>query len=56
MTHRCPICSLEFNDAATAKRCEEWCATHCSCNLEIGRLAIRKSPTESGPDRRFDPK
>ncbi len=36
----CGECGLVYADRATAERCEAWCATHHSCNLEIIRHAL----------------
>lgn len=41
--YKCPICKLEYTTAELAKRCEQWCATHDSCNLGIGRLAVNRA-------------
>jgi hypothetical protein len=52
-TYQCSICKLQFSDAELARRCEEWCATHDSCNLEIGRQAINRGSTDGCCDERF---
>jgi hypothetical protein len=42
--YQCSVCKLEFADPKLARQCEQWCSTHNSCNLEIGRQAINRSP------------
>jgi len=49
----CPICKLEFADPGTARRCEEWCSTHLSCNVEIGRSALNRGTVSPSRDQRF---
>ena len=51
-TYQCSICKLKFADAELARQCEEWCRTHNSCNLEIGRQAINRDSAGCG-DQRF---
>ncbi len=41
--YQCSVCKLEFADPKLARKCEEWCSTHNSCNLEIGRQAINRN-------------
>lgn len=36
----CELCSLAYEDPALAKSCEDYCRTHPSCSLEIGRRAV----------------
>lgn len=31
----CPECRLEYDEKAWAEKCEDWCKSHQSCNLEI---------------------
>ena len=50
--YHCSICKLEFADPELARQCEEWCATHKSCNLEIGRQAINRDSAGCN-DQRF---
>jgi len=33
--YECPECHLKYKDKGWAKKCEEWCREHHSCNLEI---------------------
>jgi arsenite methyltransferase len=40
--YQCSVCKLEFADPELARQCEQWCAAHDSCNLEIGRKAINR--------------
>lgn len=42
MTYQCAVCKLEFLSQELAQQCEEWCRTHESCNLEIGRRAVNR--------------
>ncbi len=30
-------CELSFLDKGLAEKCQNWCKTHCRCNLEITR-------------------
>ena len=36
----CDLCGLGYREQKTARRCEEWCAAHQSCSLEITRNAV----------------
>lgn len=40
--HKCNECGLIYNDKNIAKKCQEWCNEHKSCNLEITKYAINK--------------
>lgn len=40
--YMCPICGLKYKEKKWAKKCEEWCKKHNSCNLEITKHAIKK--------------
>ncbi len=40
--YTCPECNLSYGDKDLAKRCEDWCKTHNSCNLEITKHSINK--------------
>lgn len=53
MTYECRICKLQFTDATLAGKCEEWCRTHDSCNLEIGRQAVNRDSAARCCDKRF---
>lgn len=53
-SYPCPICKLEFTTAALARRCELWCSTHKSCNLEIGRLAVNRAALAASPEPPLD--
>ncbi len=37
----CEECGLFYKDKSFADKCEEWCAKHNSCNLEITKHAIK---------------
>ena len=41
--YKCIECWLIYNDKKIAKRCQDWCREHKSCNLEITRYAINKN-------------
>jgi len=51
--YQCSISKLEFPNQELADRCEEWCATSNSCNLEIGRQALRRNYVEDCCDARL---
>lgn len=40
--YQCDECKLLYSDISWAKRCEEWCKSNNSCNLEIIRHSIKK--------------
>ena len=40
--YACPECGLSYTDKDLAERCEDWCKTHNSCNLEITKHSINK--------------
>ncbi len=40
--YSCKICGLKYRGKATSKKCEAWCRTHKSCNLEIAGKAVRE--------------
>ena len=40
---RCKECGLIYKDKNAAKKCEDWCMKHKSCNLEITKCAINKN-------------
>ncbi|MEM2918685.1 MAG: hypothetical protein QXY62_04220 [Candidatus Altiarchaeota archaeon] len=37
---QCEECKLFYKEKNFAKKCEEWCKKHNSCNLEIIKHAI----------------
>jgi ribosomal protein L37AE/L43A len=37
---QCEACGLHYREEAQAKRCEEWCTMHASCNLDITCHAV----------------
>jgi hypothetical protein len=49
--HYCEVCSLAYEDLELARKCEEYCRTHESCSLEIGRHALGsvKKPEKKTP-------
>lgn len=36
----CSVCGLKYREKKWAKKCEWWCKTHKSCNLEIIKHSI----------------
>lgn len=36
----CDLCGYGYKNLETAERCEEWCATHKSCSIEITKDAV----------------
>jgi len=40
--YQCPECGLWYREKKWAKKCENWCKKHKSCNLEIIKHAIKK--------------
>jgi len=40
--YQCEQCCYVYNDKGSAKKCEDWCKKHHSCNLEITVYAIKK--------------
>ena len=38
--HLCEQCATIYKDKELAKKCEDWCKKHSSCNLEIIKKAI----------------
>jgi len=41
--YECQECHLLYHDEHWAKKCEEWCIKHKSCNLEITKHATKHS-------------
>lgn len=39
--HLCEQCAMFYKEKKMAKKCEDWCKKHSSCNLEIIKKAIR---------------
>jgi len=33
--YQCEECKLLYEDNSWAKKCEDWCKTHGTCNIEI---------------------
>lgn len=31
----CPVCGLDYIEKEWAEKCDRWCSTHDSCNLEV---------------------
>lgn len=40
--YNCPECGLSYTKKDLAKKCEDWCKKHDSCNLEITKHAVDK--------------
>ncbi len=36
----CDICGLGYRERETAERCQDYCAAHRSCSLEIMKEAV----------------
>lgn len=45
--YQCEACSFHYADEETAKKCEDWCRSTNSCNLEIIKEAIDPPPLEA---------
>ena len=39
---KCPECGFLYKEKEWARKCEDWCKEHHSCNLEIIKHAIKK--------------
>lgn len=39
--HLCEQCATFYKDKKMAKKCEDWCKKHKSCNLDIIKHAIK---------------
>ncbi len=39
--YECDFCRLKYKDKETARKCEEWCSKHRSCNTEIAKEAVK---------------
>ena len=37
----CGECGFAYEDEGIAKKCEEWCNEHHSCNIEIAKNAVQ---------------
>ena len=40
--YTCLECGLSYINKDLAKKCEDWCKQHDSCNLEITKHAVNK--------------
>lgn len=40
--YTCPECRLSYRSKDLAKKCEDWCKKHNSCNLDITKYSINK--------------
>jgi hypothetical protein len=38
--YECRICGLKYKEESLAKKCEEYCKLHKSCNLELAKKAV----------------
>jgi hypothetical protein len=36
----CEACGFLYSERNLARKCEEWCKTHHSCNMEITRHSV----------------
>lgn len=41
-TYTCPVRGLSYEDIDLARKCEDWCKAHNSCNLENTKHSINK--------------
>lgn len=37
--YECQGCNMWYKEKKLAEKCEQWCKTHQSCNLEIIKMA-----------------
>lgn len=37
----CEECGFAYKEKQLAKKCEEWCKKHNSCNIKITKYAVR---------------
>lgn len=47
--YQCPICGFHYRDGMTAKKCEDWCREHKSCNLQIIKASFENLKTKETP-------
>ncbi|MBU5537361.1 MAG: hypothetical protein QXO57_00980 [Candidatus Aenigmatarchaeota archaeon] len=38
--YKCVICGFGYKNKDLAEKCQNWCSTHKSCNLQITKNAI----------------
>lgn len=41
IVYKCEKCGWLYKSKSTAKKCEEWCNEHNSCNFNITKHAIK---------------
>lgn len=46
-TFQCPVCGFHYRAFELAAKCEQWCTTHQSCNLEITKFALESKANSS---------
>lgn len=39
--YQCEICKFNYNYKKWAKKCQDWCEKHNSCNIEITKYAVQ---------------
>lgn len=39
--YQCDICELYYKEEKLAKKCEQWCSKHPSCNIEIIKNSVK---------------
>ncbi|MFP3215421.1 MAG: hypothetical protein RXR32_02645 [Candidatus Micrarchaeota archaeon] len=39
-TYFCEICKLNYTSKELAEKCQAWCSTHNSCNLQIASQSV----------------
>ena len=48
--YTCRQCGFAYDKQEWAKRCEEWCLKHKSCNIDIIKHAVNKKNAGSKKD------
>jgi len=46
-TYQCEICGFHYREKEIAEKCEAWCSTTNSCNLDIIKFAIENESTKN---------
>lgn len=39
---QCEQCKMNYQQKEIAQKCEHWCKTYSSCNIEIIKYSVRK--------------
>lgn len=48
----CDLCGFGYRDRETAESCEEYCAEHHSCSIEITEKAVYMPEPSGRPEER----